>query len=830
MTSFTGAVEAQTSSEQAPSAVDASPPQLLGQEETPEADGIDAPVVVDLKLTIEADGSVSEALVVRSARPDLDEAARAAVLALRFAPATRAGQPVKARTMYRYVFVPRAAPASSEPKASVEQPAIEAPPAPPLRARPEAPSPLEVRVQGERTSAESLQRSADAVTVVKLQRAKNQSADLGEVMARTFGVSVRRSGGLGSDSRFSLNGLQDDQVRSFLDGVPLELRYPFNNGLANVPVNLVERVEIYRGVVPVRFGADALGGAVNLVTDQSYRNRAAASYQVGSFGTQRMTAQGRYRLGNGFVVGADGFFDNALNNYPIDVEVADDRGRAVETTVDRFHDRYRAYGVALESGFVDAPWTQRLLLRGYTSGYQKQLQNNVVMSLPYGEAHYDETVSGLELRWVQPFARYFEFDVVANYTYRKTHFVDKSEWVYDWYGRRVRERAVPGEVGVASDQVIWLKSGFMRAGLAFRPAPGHAARLTLTPQLPSQSGSELLRADSAGRDPLSAKRDMFKLITGLEYQLDALPLDARRSDSANENAGGRLQAVIFAKDYLYAVDSEDVLAGGIFRERSTNLHRMGIGGGARWEFVDWLHGKVSYEYATRLPNSYEVFGDGILVVANLNLEPEVSQNGNVGLRVDLQRAGLEDLKIDLNAFWRSTSRQIVLLGSDRHFSYQNIYSSLSKGIEGAVAWRTPYWLAFEGSFTWQDLRNTSDTGPFAQFEGDRLPNRPWLFGSLSARLHFEKVVDAADELEPFYFGRAVQWYFRGWESPGEPASKERINAQLTHGVGISYGVRRPFCKIFSTFEIQNLTNERVYDFFGVQRPGRSLSLKLTAEI
>jgi len=78
-----------------------------------------------------------------------------------------------------------------------------------------------------------------------------------EIAGATQGVAVRRVGGLGSNARFSLNGPYDDQIRFFLDGVPLELAgYPFESPR---PVNLVNRVEVYRGVVPVRFGADALG-------------------------------------------------------------------------------------------------------------------------------------------------------------------------------------------------------------------------------------------------------------------------------------------------------------------------------------------------------------------------------------------------------------------------------------------------------------------------------------------------------------------------------------------------------------------------------------------
>ncbi|MEO0812682.1 MAG: TonB-dependent receptor plug domain-containing protein, partial [Myxococcota bacterium] len=112
-----------------------------------------------------------------------------------------------------------------------------------------------ITVQGN-SEAESLADSAKAVTVIDTARDQKKAADLGEVLARTQGVGVQRASGLGSATRFSLNGLTDDQVRFFLDGIPLELT-GFALGIANVPVNLVDRVEVYRGVVPVVFGADA---------------------------------------------------------------------------------------------------------------------------------------------------------------------------------------------------------------------------------------------------------------------------------------------------------------------------------------------------------------------------------------------------------------------------------------------------------------------------------------------------------------------------------------------------------------------------------------------
>jgi vitamin B12 transporter len=128
-------------------------------------------------------------------------------------------------------------------------------------------------------AVQRLRRSAEAIDVFELRKSQAQTADMGEVFSRMQGVAMRRDGGLGSVSRFSLNGLYDDQIRFFFDGLPFEFSgFPFGPpfGMANVPVNLVDRVAIYRGVVPIRFGADALGGAVNLVGPDVERTRAEA--------------------------------------------------------------------------------------------------------------------------------------------------------------------------------------------------------------------------------------------------------------------------------------------------------------------------------------------------------------------------------------------------------------------------------------------------------------------------------------------------------------------------------------------------------------------------
>src|SRR5690606_17590344 len=245
--------------------------------------------------------------------------------------------------------------------------------------------------------------------------------------------------------RISLAGLSGERVRFFLDGVPLEFSgYPF--GIANVPVALVDRTEVYQGVVPIQFGADALGGAVNLVTHASPRERAGAiAYELGSFDTHRLALGARhYDARTGLAVQLGGFFDVAENDYPIEVEVFDDAGQLSPARVRRFHDGYRAFGGSASLGVLDRPWADRLVLRGFASKHDREVQHNPLATVPYGEVTYGKATQGGTVSYGKRLAERARVDVTLAYAHQSTVFEDVSRCRYDWYGRCFLERALSG--------------------------------------------------------------------------------------------------------------------------------------------------------------------------------------------------------------------------------------------------------------------------------------------------------------------------------------------------------------------------------------------------
>lgn len=665
----------------------------------------------------------------------------------------------------------------------------------------------------EESGATRVERSAQAVTVLDTTEAQRQSADLAAVVGRAEGVHVQRSGGLGSEMRFSLEGFTDEQVRFFLDGVPLDLAgFPY--GLAVVPVGLVDRIEVYRGVVPLELGADALGGAVNLVTEPPGESRSTLSYQGGSFDTHRLSAlAGHTHEGSGLFVRGAGWFDRSANDYPVQVEVADETGHIQTTTARRFHDAYRSGGAMAEIGLAGRSWADLVGLRAFGSTSYREIQHNVVMSVPYGEPWYGVTTAGGTGTWRWT-AGSWRVDALGGYTWTERSFSDLGSCTYDWFGQCVADRGSPGELTEGgSDQRVWDDAGLARVGVVWRPSDAHQLTLTASPTWFHRTGEDHT-VEPGARDPLTAQRDAAQLVSGLGYQLDP--------------SGGRLQETAFVKLYVQRVRSEEPIPGGGSHEADRDTLRVGVGDGIRVDLRTWATLKASYEWATRLPAPEEIFGDGVLVVDNLALQPEASHNANLGVSLQGEpRVGRATLV--LGGFWREASDLIVLLGNDRSYSYENVFGARGLGVEASGSWVSPgEGVGLYASGSWLDLRNTAESGAFADYRGDRIPNRPWLTANARLNLGASGVATGDDRLSLDTYARYTHSFYRGWESVGLTAFKAAVPSQLSLDLALTYAVESDRGAVSASLEVQDLTDAPLYDFFGIQKPGRSVFGKITA--
>lgn len=132
-----------------------------------------------------------------------------------------------------------------------------------------------------------LKRSAFNAVALDTKALQNSTQNLSEALAQAPGMKIRESGGVGSDMQLMMDGFTGKHIKIFIDGVPQE-GVGSSFGLNNIPVNYAERIEVYKGVVPVGFGTDAIGGVINIITKKN-RDKwfLDASYSYGSFNTHK---------------------------------------------------------------------------------------------------------------------------------------------------------------------------------------------------------------------------------------------------------------------------------------------------------------------------------------------------------------------------------------------------------------------------------------------------------------------------------------------------------------------------------------------------------------
>lgn len=124
-----------------------------------------------------------------------------------------------------------------------------------------------------------------------------QSKDLTDVMRRLPGVDVAQNGGMGQSSNIYIRGAEARHTLVLIDGIPLAKSGI--TGIADfsqIPLSLIQRIEMIRGPRSAVYGADAIGGVINIIT-QNTQPGGKVQVGVGSNHYQQYDASLRQELG-----------------------------------------------------------------------------------------------------------------------------------------------------------------------------------------------------------------------------------------------------------------------------------------------------------------------------------------------------------------------------------------------------------------------------------------------------------------------------------------------------------------------------------------------------
>ena len=660
-----------------------------------------------------------------------------------------------------------------------------------------------------------LKRSAFNAVALDTKALQNSTQNLSEALAQAPGMKIRESGGVGSDMQLMMDGFTGKHIKIFIDGVPQE-GVGSSFGLNNIPVTYAERIEVYKGVVPVGFGTDAIGGVINIITKKN-RNKwfLDASYSYGSFNTHKSYVNFGQTFRSGLTYEINVFQNYSDNNYYVDTPVKDFTTGAINKKkiehVKRFHDTYHNEAVIGKIGFVDKKWADRLMFGFTYSHMYKDIQTGVRQEVVFGGKYRKgySIMPSLDYRKRDFFVRGLDVVLTANYNKNMTNNVDTSSYEYNWRGE-MRPLRMPGEQSyqnTRSDNNNW--NGTLTAN--YRIGKAHTFTFNHVINAFRRSNQSLLNEDSEAN---AIPKETRKNISGLSYRL--MP-----TEHWNLSVFGKYYNQFIAGPVATSSAQDDYI-------RTTNsVSAMGYGAAGTYFILKSLQAKLSYEKAYRLPTNEEMFGDEDLETGDISLKPENSDNVNLNLSYN-ETFGKHSVYVEGGLIYRNTKDYIQrnisdLSGGKYGATYVNHGRVETKGYNISVRYGFANWVSVGGNFTQMNVRDnvktvTSGTNQESLTYGARMPNLPYQFANSDVTFYWRNLWKKGNTLSVTYDNLYMHSFPLYSEAVGSE-SEFVVPTQFSHNLTLSYGIQNGRYNI--SFECRNLTNEKLYDNFSLQKAGRA---------
>lgn len=648
---------------------------------------------------------------------------------------------------------------------------------------------------------------------------KNLTVDASKMLDNRSGIRIRKSGGFGSEYNFSLNGLSDYRVRFFIDDIPVDYLGEAYK-LYNIPVSFIDRINVYKGVVPIKLGADALGGAVNIITPQKRNSFIDASYSFGSFNTHLVSLNSQYRnTKNGFTIRPKAFYNFSNNNYTMkDVRVYDKTTNVWNTLdVERFHNDYQSKAATAEIGYTYTNWADELLVSFTGSEIASELQTDIYGN-PVGEVNYKEKTNVTSIKYAKSNLLNDKLSVklFGVYNNLKSVSIDTTANRYNWLGEI--QSQIPGNnTGeIANRKTLFeynQESYVYRAYAGYKLKENQLLSANYVGLNVARKGENRLGVSE--NEPFKSPNTIAKNVLGFSYETDLF------DDNLNIIAATKYYNFdIFTRNAKYVATDNNTVIENI----NTNQNKLGYAISARYFFTPNLYVKSSFEKGYRLPEPHEIFGDGLSVAANPNLLPETSNNINLGLNYTLVNKH-HQIKTQFNFFTRDVSNYIQKVPLGRQSAFINVRDVLIYGLEADFNYTYNKRLNINASFSRQFVLNNvkyNETGEVNRVYKDQLPNQPYMFGFLGANYQLVQLknIDVAMHYNMNY----VHEFYRGYQSIAIGGAKNIIPSQFTNDIGFTLSSKDK--KYNLSVESTNIFNATIFDNFNIQKPGRAFYLKL----
>ena len=689
-----------------------------------------------------------------------------------------------------------------------------------------------------KTTQQKIEEKGFAANVIETQDVKLQSIQVNDLLDQSAGVRVRQSGGMGSQVSYNLNGMSGNSVKIFIDGVPIGNFGPAFS-LNSIPSSMIKRIEVYKGVVPAHLSDDAMGGAINVILNQTMDDQLSVSASAGSFGTYRADVNGGFRNEkNGLTVRASAFVNYSDNDYHVwgdQVAVTLEAGAPdVYIKAKRFHDRYRSQGIKADVGLTDVKWADKFMVGALLSNLDDQIQTGATMEIVYGNRHYEQQTKMFNVDYAkEDIVKDLDLSVFTSYSELNRKTIDTIATQYSWLGYPTYyygdpdQWATGAEAGDPTLQKDIDQTINNRTNLAYNINEDNKVQLNyLLNTFSRESDDSMLPTIE---NELKEERKYMKNILALSYE--------------NEAFDNRLKTTVFLKSYYMNRNSK-------IRERSGNnsnstiivneykfkSNDLGYGGATSYAFTPSFNVFGSAEKAVRLPTADEVYGNvATNINPSLNLEPEHSNNYNLGIAFTDLRLQNHNFGISTNAFIRDTKNLIMQfpVGNDEEFfESSNIGKVNTTGFDFELKYTFDNFIFFNGNVSYFNARDYTVTydvegKPITPDTYERLPNTPYFTMNYNLKYKKSNLIQKGSLFSCYANVLYVHEFFRHGSNLGG-YGKTVIPTQVATDLGFAYTF--PKNKLTLSFDVRNIFDNQIFDNYALQKPGRGYYGKLTYNI
>ena len=646
------------------------------------------------------------------------------------------------------------------------------------------------------------------VTVIDMSNMRGTVSNVQDILAKTVGVTLRTSGGVGSSSRISVRGLEGKRIGFFIDELPMTEQTDYLD-INDIPVDMIDRIEIYKGVVPARFGGSSLGGAINIVIREYPDKYADLSYGYESFNTHK--AQGVFKRNlkaRGLVFGIGGGYTTSDNNYTFDSPYREG------LRITRNHDKYRKYIIGgsfkAKKWWFDEVEFEPVVVKTY-----KEIQG---IEYDIREAHSESLMAGLANKLTKDnfLTEGLNFDMFSGVVLTQMNFIDKATRRYEWDGSSYPTPSrYGGEVGYnfPSDSDDQKLSFINKTNLEYIINERHSFNFNSVFSIAKGTPKDELKTLSLGKQVNFDSR-MHSWVSGVTYDLRSL-------DDIFLNS-------LTVRYYQYTMHTQmaPLFVPGKY-DVDLQKNNWGVNNALRYRFLPSLMGKLSAGYEVRIPSENELLGDGISVVPSADLLPERNASANLGLLFDLTGKHPTNAQIEMNFFYMYLQDMIRYTAGLIGAQYQNFGEMRTLGVEfEAKADVLPSLYAYVNT-TYQDLRDTRDYEPASTVPNPtkykRMPNIPYLMANAGIEFHRENLFGGSGQNTRLFADVAfVEEYFYDFELT--QLQKRRIPRSTTIDIGFEHSFLNN--KLFISGKLRNVTNEKTLSEFNRPLPGINGGVKI----